>query len=331
VSSSWQIPFSGGAADTKSGTSSSEVPEFAKFANLKGSDQCSKIDNLLQRAVSTSRSKSAGPNNLVYIGAAKSSEVSWDSSRGGVATSNWLECLTEGADSNGSGVATVGELRACTQAKMNLTPIGNSGKPSTLTVIGEANMPFAFDGSEVAVDNNSNGNNNAGNPALVLQDIHNGRDDRRKVSLSVNAAEYKINKDTMRIQVNSDRAGYLYILTAGSDGKTIDMLFPNKLDQDNKIAANSAMSLPRKSNYAIKLAGPAGRNSLIAIVTDQPREKLDEVIRGNAGAFKEFTAATKKQRASAFKEISDDCGRNAVITECKNSYGSATLFFDEAQ
>ena len=331
--------FSGGAADSKSAISFDDVPKFAKFANMKGAEQCTKIDNLFQRAVLTSRSKSAGPNNIVYIAASRSSEVSWDSPKGGVATSSWLSCLNEGADSNGSGVATIGELRTCAQTKMNLTPIGNSGKPSTMTIVGEANMPFSFGGAEIAVDTpnsgaasgNAQGDNTEGNPAMVLQDLHNGRDDRIKVTMTLNASEFKVNKDSMRVNVTSNTGGYLYLLTAGSDGKTIDMLFPNKLDQDNQIAAGTAMSLPRKNSYAIKLAGPIGRNSLVAIVSDQPKEELDKVMRGNSTAFKEFSASTKKQRATAYKDLADDCGKNAVITECKSSYGSVSIFFDEVR
>ena len=57
----------------------------------------------------------------------------------------------------------------------------------------------------------------------------------------------------------------------GSDGKTFDMIFPNRLDKNNFIQVGQSLKLPR-TDWEIVAQGPVGKNQLLAIVADAPRE-----------------------------------------------------------
>jgi hypothetical protein len=56
-----------------------------------------------------------------------------------------------------------------------------------------------------------------------------------------------------------------------SDGASFYLLFPNKIDQDNRIKANTAYVFPRQG-WAIKAGGPQGTNHLLLVVTPSARD-----------------------------------------------------------
>jgi len=111
-------------------------------------------------------------------------------------------------------------------------------------------------------------------PALAsvatLEDILAQRDPRLK--LRVEAPEQlKIGLDLFDIKVTSSKAGYLYVVLLGSDNRSFYLLFPNKLDQDNRIVANSTVRLPRPG-WSIKAGGPEGVNRILLVVAPSPRD-----------------------------------------------------------
>ena len=108
-------------------------------------------------------------------------------------------------------------------------------------------------------------------PHATLADIYNRRDDRRRVELALAKPALKINKDKFEFTLSSSHPGYVYLLMVGSDGKTFDMIFPNRLDKNNFIQVGQALKLPR-TDWEIVAQGPVGRNQLLAIVADAPRE-----------------------------------------------------------
>jgi hypothetical protein len=57
----------------------------------------------------------------------------------------------------------------------------------------------------------------------------------------------------------------------GSDGQSFYLLFPNKLDQDNTIKANTKYDLPRPG-WSIKAVGPEGTNHVLFVVSQSPRD-----------------------------------------------------------
>jgi hypothetical protein len=62
----------------------------------------------------------------------------------------------------------------------------------------------------------------------------------------------------------------LNVLQVGSDGSTFNLLFPNRLDREHRVAAGSHR-LPRPQ-WRIKAGGPAGTSHLLAIVSPFPRD-----------------------------------------------------------
>ena len=107
--------------------------------------------------------------------------------------------------------------------------------------------------------------------AQALRQMFDQRDAKRKVTVSLAKAQLKIAQDALEMSVQSDKPGYVYVALAGSDNKSVYMLFPNDLDQNNKIEAGQTLQLPR-ANWRVKAGGPAGNNNLLVFVADGPRD-----------------------------------------------------------
>jgi hypothetical protein len=105
----------------------------------------------------------------------------------------------------------------------------------------------------------------------ALQQMFEQRNAKRKVQVTLTKDALTIGQDALEFSVQSDRAGYVYAALAGSDGKALYMLFPNDLDQNNKIEAGQTLKLPQ-GNWRIKSSGPAGTNHLLVMVADAPRD-----------------------------------------------------------
>lgn len=117
----------------------------------------------------------------------------------------------------------------------------------------------------------------------ALRQMFDQRDAKRKVQVTLNKDKLRIGKDTLEGSVTSDRDGYLYVALAGSDNQSIYMLFPNALDQNNRMEAGKPMPLPR-NNWSVKAAGPAGQDTLLVMVADAPRD-LSQLGAAKAGPF----------------------------------------------
>jgi hypothetical protein len=88
----------------------------------------------------------------------------------------------------------------------------------------------------------------------------------------------------------------------GSDEKSFYLLFPNKLDTDNRVRANQSYSMPRP-NWKIKAAGPAGTDRILFVVSASPRdEKVFSTQAGDAaGPFSySLTDRAARQRLVDF-------------------------------
>ena len=105
----------------------------------------------------------------------------------------------------------------------------------------------------------------------ALYQMLNQRDAKRKVQVSLPKNLLKIGQDALELAVQSDRAGYVYVAMIGSDNKSMYLLFPNDLDQNNKIDAGQKLVLPRP-NWRVKASGPIGTDNLLVMVTDGPRD-----------------------------------------------------------
>jgi hypothetical protein len=104
----------------------------------------------------------------------------------------------------------------------------------------------------------------------TLQDIYAMRNGRLKLEVSA-PEQLTIDKDLLHFSVRSNTAGYLYAVMLGSDGRSFYLLFPNKLDSDNRIKANTTYRFPRPG-WAVKAGGPEGVNHLLFVVSQSPRD-----------------------------------------------------------
>jgi len=329
---------SGGAATRSIAAKGELVPKNASLP-ASGAAACSIPVNVVTRSIqSKSATPGSGGKNFVYIAAAREDEVAFDSAKtGGVATQAWLACLRgEAEDSDRSGALTARELVECAQKRVNKNLARFDGiRPHNITITGNGEMPLSYKISvpePTAVASAAPAPNPP--PAATFNNIFEGRDDKRLVELLASKTTLKINQDRLDFKITSRESGFLYLLMAGSDGKTYDILFPNKLDPDNRIKAGETVELPR-SNWRLLAGGPEGKNTVLAIVSNTPRD-FSSLRSQSVGPFSvlEVNAIASKDiqlvSLSSPKAESQGCGevakRNLVIAqECSNSYGAAKI------
>lgn len=315
----------------------SENDYSAKFFVKSGVETCERpVNSLTRNLIVTESDKAAasGKLNFAHIAAARDDEAALDDGqRGGLASQAWLDCLAGGAaDTDGSTGLSARELQACAQPRIEQLARGNS-RFSThhLTLHGNADMVLsAPDEMPHSVD-----------AAAVLKDIHANRDDRRRVRLIADKPVYKAGQDRVRFNLQSSHAGYVYLLMAGSDGKQFDLLFPNKKDDRNLIQANETWNLPRAS-WAFRASGPAGRNQLLALVSDKPRD-FSTLGMQAAGPFSilgatpmtardiQFVSAGVVQTAPPECDLTGAQRTIATAAACSDAYGADLISLFEVE
>lgn len=272
--------FSGGAATKSIGALPSGMvakffPESEKLGGttVSASHQCGNAVNKMGRAlVLATQAKSA--TRVLHIAAASAEEVAGATSEGSVATLAWAACLRT-ADTDQSGTVSGEELRVCAQQHIN-----KSGGRQTVTLTGNTQLPLSFTSAPAAAPATATNTTTAApatattaeaapvRPLATMEDIRAGADSSVKVKLSSSNASPRIGKDLLTLTVTTDRPGYLYLLHAGSDGKTFDLLFPNKIDENNQVGAGTH-ELPRPS-WRVRAAGPAGTSHVLALLSPIP-------------------------------------------------------------
>lgn len=138
--------------------------------------------------------------------------------------------------------------------------------------------------------------------AATLEDIYAQRNGRLKVEVTA-PKSLVIGKDPFTFNVRSSTNGYLYAVMLGSDGKSFYLLYPNKLDQDNKIKANVTYKFPRPG-WSIKAAGPEGTNRMLFVVSQSPRDPkifaTDDASGGGPFAFSLAEMTARKRLVDFF-------------------------------
>jgi hypothetical protein len=345
-----------GGVTTRAIKNSAFTPKYWSKGG-EGEDACEKPVNVVTRSIqAATRSAGSGGKNYVYIAAAKDDEVSLDQQgKGGMATQAWLACMSgDAVDADKSGGLSVEEIRICAQQKIDEQMKGAKGfSPQHIGVIGNPKLVMTLVSKNVDIP-----------PAPVvsptpvaqpepvvkpdvdtgasatLSDIFNGRDDRRIVEIIPAQNKLKIGKDKFSFTIRSSNAGYLYLLMVGSDGKTFDLLFPNKLDGDNHIQAGQAVQFPRTS-WEVVADGPAGKDHILAIVADAPRD-LSKLPIVNSGAFSVVSATQGGKRgiqlvtATPSVALQTECNdarkRNLAVKQvCSDAYGAALTVVEEAE
>ena len=134
----------------------------------------------------------------------------------------------------------------------------------------------------------------------TLKDIEAQRNPMRKLEIKLAKKTLKINQDYLDLQIKSSHDGYLYLVLLGSDKKSFYMLYPNKLDGNNRIQAGKTINLPNQS-WQIKAAGPAGVDHILVLVADSERD------------LKTLEALGADKNSPFVYALNNPSGRSAVI------------------
>ena len=336
-----------GGATTRSLAATGYTPKFYAKGVV---DDCQKPVNLLTRGITAgAKTPGSGANNFAYIAAARDNEVAFDNpQKGGIATRSWVACINGAArDGDGSGGLSAEEIRNCAQAKIDTEFKGRKDiAASHIAITGNSNMVLAFNEKAGAAPATAAGTAKSSNPVsniavvnalATLRDIYNGRDDRRVVTLQPTKSMLKIGKDAFEFTLNSSHDGHVYVLQVGSDGSTFNVLFPNTEDTSNTIRAGESLTLPRQT-WRIVSQGPPGRNQLLAIVADSPRDFAKAGFKPS-GIFSEVAAnpvSTKdiqKVTIAAPGATAAECAGARTLEAkraCSNAYGAAMVAIDES-
>lgn len=350
---------SGGLADEKAKTATRSVNKdlrpkfFAPKADLSPSGGTCEPVNLAKAVVMTRTLRS----NSAYIAAARDNEVAWSTSRGSSASMAWVTCLeTPGTDRDGSGSISVEELRQCGQEWL-----GRNNFNQHLHVVGNTQMVLGF-GNTYAMPEPQSTATPTPLPAptaavsapapiptpspqaalrTMLDELAANGDPKRQVGINPLRVRVTIGKDPVEFDVVTKDPGYLYLLHQGSDGKTVDLLFPNKLDQDNYISAGTHR-FPRPA-WRITAGGPPGADRIIAIVSPMRRD-FGRLAAGELGPFSLLADSNRLGAAStrnlmieslrpATPAAGDCTTRNLNIVanqrDCVSAYGAAVTRIEE--
>lgn len=146
-----------------------------------------------------------------------------------------------------------------------------------------------------------------------LNNIANSADPRLAVQLRPEQGRIRVGQDFLRFSVTTPLAGYLTVLYVGSDGKSLDVLYPNQIDGangQNRVAAGTH-GFPRP-NWQIRASGPAGRDHLLAIVSEQPLD-MNRFATGRAGPFSVLQGGNAGATRNLVYSASSGCVRNFNI------------------
>lgn len=359
-----------GGVTTRSIGDKAQSTEFTpKYWHGKGSggmDACSKPVNVVTRGIKLDMGvPGSGANNYTYIAAARDNEISLDQpGKGGVASQAWLACMSGAAvDLDGSGSLSADEIRACAQEKIDLKLSKAKGVlPHHVSITGNTRSIIGFaekgaTGAPAAVATQTVPaaatptktqasqttpvvQPNKVNPVATLSDIYANRDDRRRVELKPVKNKLKIDQDSFEFTLKSSHDGYVYLLMVGSDGTSFDLLFPNQLDKKNEIHAGETLKLPH-ATWELAAGGPAGKDTLLAIVAESPRD-FSHIGMQASGPFSVIdtqavpggTRDIQLVTTSSSNANTGEClmakERNLTIRKhCSNAYGAALVSVDE--
>lgn len=348
--------FSGGVLGTRD-VNNQLVPKlYTPDADLV----CGQVANLVP-AVAGTRSTA----QWLSVTAAKDNEMSFDTpNQGGLATSNWMACLSDFADKGQT--PALGDLQACAQQGINRMFTSNpvykahhiqvAGDPS-VKPFGVAALPVSGS-SSVAANSSGEIKDLASAFSFLLNQIESRRATEKSLPgpatlqsrslgqalMDQSSAELKpqvigqstlrIGRDALQIQVTSPRDGYLYVWAEDARG-SLTLLFPNRLDADNRVFARRTTVLPRP-NWPLKSAGPVGQTRLWVSVWEQPRvlpptpSKFLQLKASNAGgpmAVREWPVLRDYVLGILPPEVCSD----ALPMSCQIRQGTALFTLKEIQ
>jgi hypothetical protein len=346
----------------------------AKVANI--SEECGRPVNVKTRNL-TVESVSAGalPQDIIHVSASRENEISFDDSlKGGLATQFMRDCMLRDAkDLDGSGAIDMNEIRQCAQEKINqrmqndanykahnIMLTGNTGfVPAWFSLVSQTPVAGAVPALAAAPPLGTAPAHVGATPVAAvptapvsvtipvappqltgeqsLRQLFTQRDAKRNVQVSLAKGQLKIGQDALDMSVQSDRAGYVYVAMIGSDNKSTYLLFPNDLDQNNKIEAGQKIALPRP-NWRLKASGPTGTDNFLVMVADGPRDLTQ--LPGKAGPFvASLNDAAGRAKLGALMSTSRAVASQACLSDvsrknnplCSDAFGAAMVSVEEVK
>jgi hypothetical protein len=155
-----------------------------------------------------------------------------------------------------------------------------------------------------------------------------------QVSASTDSPRLRIDKDKLQFRVRSNTAGFVYVFWVGSEGKDLQLLFPNALDDDHAIAAGAELVLPRPG-WRITASGPPGTDHIAVLVSPVQRDLESVGAKAAAGeVLGTFDAGlARKLWSESDGKSSPYAGiARCVRTQpCNTGYGAAILQLAEVK
>ena len=161
-----------------------------------------------------------------------------------------------------------------------------------------------------------------------LNDIVQGADSEVQVDVRADRSTLRIGREPLRLRVRSSHDGYVYLYTGGTEKSHLYLLFPNRIDPNNRIKAGVELSLPRPS-WTITASGPPGVNQIVVMVSRSPRDLSGTGIKLSGGEIPEFDLQDAARRWISRESGSVnpfvgavECRGEAGKFDCVQGYGA---------
>ena len=149
--------------------------------------------------------------------------------------------------------------------------------------------------------------------------------------MELEQAQVRIGRDRLRFRLRSNKSGYLYVLMVGTDKQHFYKIFPNAVDDKNRIDAGKELSLPR-AGWIMVSDGPPGADQFVAVVSENPRDFADTGL-VTVDPFAEFPFdAAARLAASHTAGQSPFLGKATCpdgTAGCSDAYGAAVFTIEE--
>lgn len=169
------------------------------------------------------------------------------------------------------------------------------------------------------------------NPLDEIDRIFQQRSRDYSVAVELEQAQVRIGRDKLRFRLRSNKSGYLYILMVGTDRQHFYKLFPNSVDEKNRVEAGKEITLPR-TGWVMVADGPPGSDQFVAVVSENPRDFADSGMI-KVDPFGEFPLETAPSVVSRHTGSQSpfigkaSCADSAA--DCADAYGAAVFTIDE--
>jgi serine/threonine protein kinase len=169
----------------------------------------------------------------------------------------------------------------------------------------------------------------------ALNDIVQRADPEVQVDVRADKSTLRIGREPLRLRVRSSHPGYVYVFTGGTEKSHFYLLFPNRIDRNNRIEAGTELSLPRPA-WSITAGGPPGVNQIVVVVSRSRRDLSGTGIREAGLDIPEFDLEDAARRwagrdgRSASPFVGGvECRGEAGRFVCAEGYGARMLVVTE--